>query len=259
MAPFPRLPAVRALAPGAAKPAVAVGATAAALGLAVLAAGLGGKWVLNERHYGSLHWHPRSVPRSAAPLVPSAAPTDAPAGQGSSGVGFHIDPRWIIGVIILALAGALGVLLMRAWARYRRTAITADSVAARGSMAIADADALPDLPPLLRGVALAQAALVEVVEPNDAIIAAWLAVESAAEQSGVARDRAQTPTEFTVAVLRRTSADPDAIAGLLRLYHLARFSSRSAGPAELSEATVLLGALADSWSAVDSAGPGGRS
>jgi hypothetical protein len=238
---------------------VIVGASAAVLSLAVLAAGLGGKWVLNERHYGSLHWHPRSVPLSAAPVVPSAVPTQAPPGHGSAGVGFHIDPRWIIAVVVVVLAGAIGVLLMRAWARYRRTAITAESAPARGSLAIADADALPELPPLLRGVALAQAALLEVVEPDDAIIAAWMAVESAAEQSGVARDRAQTPTEFTVAVLRRTSADADAIAGLLRLYHLARFSSRSAGAPELSEAAALLGALADSWSAVDSVGSGAPS
>ncbi|RIQ16369.1 DUF4129 domain-containing protein, partial [Jiangella rhizosphaerae] len=57
-----------------------------------------------------------------------------------------------------------------------------------------------------------------------AVIAAWLALESAAAGSGAPRDPVQTPTEFTAALLRRHHADEHAVTTLLGLYHRARFA-----------------------------------
>lgn len=59
-----------------------------------------------------------------------------------------------------------------------------------------------------------------------AVIEAWLALENAAAGTGVARDPAQTPSEFTAALLRRHHADDAATSTLLALYHRARFSPR---------------------------------
>ena len=62
-------------------------------------------------------------------------------------------------------------------------------------------------------------------QARDAVVAAWLALEQAAARGGTRRDPAQTPTEFTVALLRRHAADEAATAELLALYHRARFGS----------------------------------
>lgn len=60
---------------------------------------------------------------------------------------------------------------------------------------------------------------------TDAIIAAWLTLESAAAESGKVRKAAETPSEFTAALLRYHHADPEAVQTLLQLYHRARFAT----------------------------------
>src|SRR5674476_1258962 len=63
--------------------------------------------------------------------------------------------------------------------------------------------ALPNLPTLREGVVEADQQLRRFVRPADAVIAAWVCLEQAAARSGVLRDPAATPTEFTVKVLDR--------------------------------------------------------
>lgn len=116
--------------------------------------------------------------------------------------------------------------------------------------------ALPDLDDsadrtltALRRSARSAAADLAVAGPRqarDAVVAAWLALEEAAAAGGTRRHPAQTPTEFTVALLGGHAADPAAVDELLRLYHRARFGS-AALPADAGErAARALGVIAAS-------------
>ena len=82
----------------------------------------------------------------------------------------------------------------------------------------------------------------------DAIIAAWLALQDAAERSGATRGPAQTPTEFTVEVLAATPASPQAVTELLGLFHLARFARTDMTPAQVAAAGTALRQLIDDFS-----------
>ena len=79
-------------------------------------------------------------------------------------------------------------------------------------------DAEPALPPLEAAAQTALQSLAGITDTDDAIVAAWVAIERGAAQTGVARRPSQTATEFTVTVLSRTNADPDAIRILRGLY-----------------------------------------
>jgi hypothetical protein len=61
-------------------------------------------------------------------------------------------------------------------------------------------------------------------EPRDAVIRAWVTLESATEYS---RAPHQTATEFTVALLEKETADEDALRELRTLYQRARFGHHS--------------------------------
>ena len=62
-------------------------------------------------------------------------------------------------------------------------------------------------------------------DPGDAVVAAWLVLEQAAEEAGSARAAYQTPTEFTTAVLARHDVDSAALDRLRGLYQRARFGT----------------------------------
>lgn len=60
--------------------------------------------------------------------------------------------------------------------------------------------------------------------PDDAVIAAWLALEKAAEHEGAVRGPSQTSTEFTALLLATLTPDETALNHLRTLYQRARFS-----------------------------------
>ncbi|HEY7594879.1 MAG TPA: DUF4129 domain-containing protein [Actinophytocola sp.] len=59
--------------------------------------------------------------------------------------------------------------------------------------------------------------------PGDAVIAAWLRLEEAAEREGAGREPHQTATEFTAALLERHTTSEPALDELRELYQRARF------------------------------------
>jgi hypothetical protein len=73
-------------------------------------------------------------------------------------------------------------------------------------------------------------------EPRDAVIRAWVALESATEHQ---RAPHQTATEFTVALLAKETADEEALRELRTLYQRARFGHHSGE----SDATAAKNAL----------------
>lgn len=93
---------------------------------------------------------------------------------------------------------------------------------------------------LREGVQEATRALEDDVPPGDAVIGAWVAVETAAARTGVVRDRAETASEFAVRVLDATRADPAATRELLRLYLAARFGSHGVDADDVRRARDLL-------------------
>ncbi|MDR1799980.1 MAG: DUF4129 domain-containing protein [Bifidobacteriaceae bacterium] len=100
-----------------------------------------------------------------------------------------------------------------------------------------------DLDQVADAVELALRALDQAATPRDGVVAAWVALEEAALRQGVPRDPAQTPTEFTVALLGATPAPPAATAALCAMYHQARFSSRPVADADCAQAATHLRAI----------------
>jgi hypothetical protein len=228
------------------RPPVLAALGAAAATLAVIGAATIGPWSLQPRHYGSLNFnlgngHP-------LPPLPSFSFGSPDAERGAGG-GRLPDPRWVLIPVALLALGAAGWLLYRTWRRFQRTASPPSAAPGTGAGSVGAPDAEPELPPLLAAAREAMIALDLASDPDDAIVQAWLAVERGAAQSGIERRPAQTATEFTVAVLRRTTADPRSIEALRALYHRARFSAHPATAADLAEAIRCLEQLADSWGA----------
>lgn len=215
-------------------------ALAAVVSLAVvLGAALAGPWQMASLDAPRDDAASETATPTPTPTAPAETPP--PADQDAS-----LQPS-TIAVILLVIVGllVLGYLagrLMRLESGTRNQRVPT-------AVAIDPAIALePDLPALRRGVAAARSVLVEHNDPDDAIIAAWLALESAAASSGVVRARSATPTEFTASVLDSTRADPAATRALLRLYQRARFGRiDGVTSADVAAAGRCLEILAESW------------
>lgn len=82
-------------------------------------------------------------------------------------------------------------------------------------------------------------------DPGDAVERAWLTLEEAAADCGLARKPAQTPTEFTTSVLAGLDVDGAALGRLRRLYQRARFSGRPVTEADVGAALVALDTVVD--------------
>lgn len=86
-------------------------------------------------------------------------------------------------------------------------------------------------------------AALECGSPRNAIVAAWIALESAAERAGIERLDTETPTEFTRRALARYHLDPDALQRLADLYREARFSRHRLTEHHLTQARDCLTVL----------------
>ncbi|MCW2604081.1 MAG: uncharacterized protein JWN61_2216 [Pseudonocardiales bacterium] len=231
------------------RPGALVGLAAAVLGLAVVAAATGGPWSLEERHYGSFNFKLGGDPITLSPMPTMSEGTDAPG--DASGGGLGIDGRWFLLLLAVLVAAGIAVVVRRLWQRFRATAAPPDAAQVKGAGGVLLGAPEPELPPLLAAADVALAALGGGGDTDDAIVAAWVAVEHGAARSGVARHPAQTATEFTVAVLHRTQADPAAIAALRALYLRARFSEQPTAPGDVAEAARYVRALAAGWAVLD--------
>lgn len=90
-----------------------------------------------------------------------------------------------------------------------------------------------------------QLAVLEAGEPRNAIVAAWIALETAAERAGVPRNPSETPAEFTRRAMAKYHLDEDALLRLADLYREARFSRHRLTPTHLDHARECLRVLVD--------------
>ncbi|MBF5080742.1 DUF4129 domain-containing protein [Quadrisphaera sp. INWT6] len=191
---------------------------------------------------------PTPTPTQTPPpleVLPEAPPQDLPSWLGPA----------------LAVAGALAVLavvvLVVVWLRrlWQRRASRAEALEALDETA-GDVDGALAAPVVRRGIARSLELLDDPRDLDDAVVRAWLGLEETAEDAGVARTPAETPTEFTTRLLARVPADRAAVDVLRALYSRARFGGAGGRRDDDAErARAALRALAGSWDAA-STGPG---
>lgn len=184
------------------------------------------------------------------PFFPTfPTPETVPEGEdlGAPPAGGNAWVRWLVIATVAAIGVLIILLLVRLVLALRRGTVPPPDPREVGTPG---ADELVDAPAIQEGIAAAQQALASERPPRDAIVRAWMALEEAAGEAGVARRPAQTPTEFAVVVLARTEADDDAVAVLRRLYTRSRFSEAEITRDDATQAHVALERIAASWAAV---------
>lgn len=214
--------------------------------LVILAAGIGGtSHLTGARWFFKLHG---STP-GAQRLIPVGPTTRIPSGQHRQPHAGGTLPGWIVVIVIVLVAIGLLALIWR-WLRGRRLPAAAErtgaSVHATTQQVVTPASE-PEPQKLLSGIELALEVLDEEREPADAIVRAWLGLQETAEESGIVRRAAETPTEFTSRILSRAFADDRALRTLLRLYLRTRFGDHVVTAAEVAEVRAALRSLVSSW------------
>ncbi|HEY3771555.1 MAG TPA: DUF4129 domain-containing protein [Solirubrobacteraceae bacterium] len=201
---------------------------------------------------------PRWLPNLS--IAPASNPTRtqqlpaAPPGRPASGKGSF--PLWVVWIIVGIAAIIVVALLWRWWAgrrsgaaRNRHSVVTG----ATTSEPPIEPEPEPDTPALRTGIELALQVLDEQREPADAIVRAWLGLQETAEQSGIVRGPAETPTEFTSRILSRAVTDDRALRTLLRLYLRTRFGDHPATTDDVAQVRAALRELVATWPALDPA------
>jgi hypothetical protein len=163
-----------------------------------------------------------SRPAGATPPVPpQPSMTSATARAVGTGTGGSLGPfspfiALLVQIVaVLAIVVVLCVLLALLRSVWRRPQF----VSRPGAQFVA-----PEVPDELLAAARSQLALLAEGEPRNAIVAAWLSLETAAAATGLPREPAETSTEYTTRVLHTWDIDPRSLADLAALYREARFS-----------------------------------
>lgn len=226
--------------------------------LVVAAAGITG-----TARFGGARWVPdiklASHPPAPSRLRPSTVhPQTTTTSHGAGRFPLGTVLLWIlVGIAVVVVA----VLLWRWWAgRPSRAASDRHSPAVAATREIpVEPEPEPDMPALRTGIELALQVLDEQREPADAIVRAWLGLEETAEESGIARRPAETPTEFTSRILSGAFADDRALRTLLRLYLRTRFGDHPATSDDVAAVRAALQELVRTWPTADPrAGAGAR-
>lgn len=206
--------------------------------VAVLGAATATPWTLSPPRLPDVEISqaPQSQP------VPSGTPEPPPAQQPDPA-----DNRWVVLVLVTLIGLLIAVLITLAARRLlairREPTDTDPDTLAAGTTTDTLGDDI-DLPELQDAVTRALAHLEGHARPRDAVVAAWVALEEAADRAGTRRDPAQTPTEFTGTVLAATPAPPDAVTRLRTLYQRARFTDRPIDTTAVDQARTALADIA---------------
>jgi hypothetical protein len=215
--------------------------------IVVAAAGIAGK-----AHFGGARWVPNWNLSSGHKLLLPKSQKQAPPPPitATHHGGFSVGTLLLWIIIGLAAVGVLA-LLWRWWqGRPTRAAVSLNSLAVAATPAVpTEPEPEPNTPALRTGIDLALQTLDEQRDPADAIVQAWLGLQETAEESGIARRPAETPTEFTSRILRGALADDRAIKTLLRLYLRTRFGDHPPTQEDVAAVRAALQELVRTWPA----------
>lgn len=170
-------------------------------------------------------------PRGAGPSAARVLGTVVHPHDGTSSAGDPVHHSSTVGAVIAAVvivlaAWIFGQTIWRLLQRSRRGRVGTVVVPDETLDPLRDAERVAAR--LARTAAEQRGALATGV-PRDAVIACWLAFETAAEGAGVPRREWETSTEFTVRLLGLVHADRDAVRRLAALFREARFSTHPMG------------------------------
>jgi hypothetical protein len=195
-------------------------------------------------------WNPNPAPlpsRAAEP--PSLRPAQPPAAPGAGG---SLDLSRILLWVAVGIAVLVTAVLLWRWLA-RRPPRETDGLQVVGPLTTPPPEPAPapepepEPPALRRGVEEALRLLDREHEPADAVLKAWLGLQQSAEDSGIVRAPAETPTEFTSRIMRHGFADDRPIRTLLTLYLRTRFGKHPVTAADVAGAREALAGLARTW------------
>jgi hypothetical protein len=212
----------------------------AAAGLAGTAHFTGPRWTL---HLGNGAHHVARKPRTSV-LRPSLPPQTTTHGDSSFPLGMVL--LWVF----VGIAAVVVAYLLWRWYAHRpaRTGAGLSGVSALAPTPPPPADEPePDAPVVRSGIEQALRQLDTTGEPGDAVLRAWMGLQETAENSGIVRGPAETPTEFTTRIITRVFADDRAIKTLLRLYLQVRFGDHAVTAEDVSTVRIALQELARTW------------
>ena len=220
--------------------------------LVVAAAGISG-----ATHFAGPRWFPDwkfvSRPQQSNTKI-SIGPTKLPP---RSPMPPHQSNNFPLGTVILWIVVAMAAVIVARslwrWWTGRRSRPTPNHYPLwMGTTSMIPVQPEPDPPALRTGIELALEALYEQRDPTDAVVRAWLGLQDAAEESGIVRRPAETPTEFTSRIMSRSLADDRAIRTLLRLYLRTRFSDHPVTSDDVADVRAALQELIRTWRAPNS-------
>jgi Domain of unknown function (DUF4129) len=166
----------------------------------------------------------------------------------------HSSSYFPLGAVLLWIVAAIAAflvarLLWRLWTGRRSRSTPGQHSLAMGTTSVIPVQPEPDPPALRTGIELALEALDEQRDPTDAVVRAWLGMQDAAEESGIARKPTETPTEFTSRIMSQSLADDRAVRTLLRLYLRTRFSDHPVTSDDVAVVRAALQELIRTWPA----------
>ncbi|MFC8732638.1 DUF4129 domain-containing protein [Luteimicrobium sp. NPDC057192] len=179
---------------------------------------------------------------------PPARELTLPAAPGR----WHVSP-WVWAGLLAVVIAAIAVAIALWWRRHHDGSGPDDEPAEPPGVhdaVVTESETLPeepDLPVLRRGFEHAFHVLDSDREPHDAIVTAWLGLEEAAQDAGVARRPAETASELTTRILGRITSDDAAAHALLDLYLRVRYGGYAATPDDVATARSALEALTQGW------------
>lgn len=228
------------------RPAARLTATVLLVTTAVLGAATATPWDLHPPHLPTPDLTLAPPPAAAPDTSPSPTPQPTP------------EPPTDITWLAIAAAIVVGLLLLVVATRvvrhlltvYRERATTRPDTLPGGTATDTLGDDV-DIPEIQDAVTRALAHLDGHARPRDAVVAAWVALEEAAERAGAHRDPAQTATEFAGTVLAATPAPPTAVTRLRALYQRARFTDRPVDRRAVDQAREALADIARSLDVPD--------
>lgn len=148
-------------------------------------------------------------------------------------------PRFIVTVLVVIVAVAAAVLLL--WLVVRMRALVKPPLEEAEEADDVDLSAEQ----ALTALADARTRLTRDIDAQDAVVAAWLALEAAIARAGIRHDPAQTTLEFVVTVLGSLDIDRPALDRLAHLYRRALFDDEPLTEEDREDALARLDLLAE--------------